>query len=125
MLAFDLLAERKIAEALSRGELDNLPGHGRPLALDDDRLVPEDLRVAYRILKNAGYVPPEVECFRAVAELERLVDDTTDGEQRRLAQIKLDLLRARLEQAKPGAGSNVHVQRQYRDRLLGRLSRGR
>ena len=28
---FDLIAEQKIAEAIARGELDNLPGAGRPL----------------------------------------------------------------------------------------------
>ena len=43
----DFLAEQRIAEAVSRGELDQLPGQGRPLALDDDPLMPEDLRVAY------------------------------------------------------------------------------
>jgi Domain of unknown function (DUF1992) len=51
---FDLIAEQKIAEAIARGELDHLPGAGRPLELDDDALVPEDLRIAVRILKNAG-----------------------------------------------------------------------
>ena len=56
---FDLIAEQKIAEAIARGELDNLPGAGRPLNLDDDALIPEELRLAYRILKNAGYVPPD------------------------------------------------------------------
>ena len=56
----DFLAERRIAEAVSRGELDGLPGAGRPLELDDDRLVPEDQRVANRILRNAGIAPPEV-----------------------------------------------------------------
>ena len=56
----EFIAEQKIAEAVSRGELDNLPGEGRPLELDDDALIPEDLRLAYRILKNAGFVPPEV-----------------------------------------------------------------
>lgn len=53
---FDLIAERKIAEAFARGEFDDLPGAGRSLELDDDTLVPEDLRAAYRILKNAGFV---------------------------------------------------------------------
>ena len=57
---FDLLAERRVAEAIARGELDDLPGAGRPLDLDDDALVPEELRAAYRILKNAGIAPPEV-----------------------------------------------------------------
>ena len=56
----DFLAERRIAEAVSRGEFDDLPGAGRPLELDDDVLVPEELRVAHRILKNAGVAPPEV-----------------------------------------------------------------
>jgi hypothetical protein len=60
MFAFELIAERKIEEALARGELDGLPGAGRPLDLEDDALVPEDLRMAYRILKNAGFVPQEV-----------------------------------------------------------------
>ena len=49
------LAERKIEEAIERGELDDLPGAGQPLDLDDlDPLLPEELRMAYRILKNAG-----------------------------------------------------------------------
>ena len=56
----DFLVERKLAEAVSRGELDDLPGQGKPLDLADDPLVPEDLRLAYRILKNAGFVPEEV-----------------------------------------------------------------
>lgn len=50
------LAERKIEEAIARGEFDNLPGAGRPLDLDDeDPLWPEEVRMARRILKNAGY----------------------------------------------------------------------
>jgi hypothetical protein len=51
----DFLVEQKLLEAVSRGEFDDLPGAGRPLDLDDDPLVPEELRLAYRILKNAGY----------------------------------------------------------------------
>ena len=61
MLALELLAERKIAEAVSRGEFDDLPGAGRPLDLEDDALIPEELRMAYRILKNAGFTPKEVQ----------------------------------------------------------------
>ena len=53
------LAEARIREAIEAGELDNLAGRGRPLQLDDDRLVPEGLRAGYRLLKNAGYLPPE------------------------------------------------------------------
>jgi hypothetical protein len=87
----DFLAERRIAEAIANGELDELPGKGRPLELDDDALVPEDLRLAYRILKNAGFVPPEVQTLNQIAELERLA-----GLDSRAAR-KLALLRTRIE----------------------------
>ena len=95
----DFLAEQKIAEAVSRGELDDLPGQGQPLALDDDRLIPEDLRLAYRILKNGGFVPAEVETLNEIAQLERLaVDDAaSDAAARAKALKKLALLRTRIE----------------------------
>ena len=94
----DLIAERKIAEALARGELDDLPGAGRPLQLDDDALVPEDLRAAYRILKNAGFVPPEVETLKDVAQLESLIHSADqDAAARSRALRKLALLRTRIE----------------------------
>jgi hypothetical protein len=49
------LAERRIGEAIERGEFDDLPGAGQPLDLDDlDPLLPEELRMAWRILRNAG-----------------------------------------------------------------------
>ncbi len=73
MLALELIAERKIAEAVERGDFDDLPGRGRPLAIEEDPLVPEDLRMAYRILKNAGYVPAELEgCSKGEKKLSLL-----------------------------------------------------
>ncbi len=92
----DFLAERKLAEAVSRGELDNLPGAGEPLALVDDPLVPEDLRLAYRILKNAGFVPPEVERINEIGELERLVSSCPQDAK---AARKLALLKTHIESA--------------------------
>jgi Domain of unknown function (DUF1992) len=59
-IGLDALVERRIAAAIARGEFDDLPGAGKPLPLDDDALVSEDLRIALRILKNAGFVPPEL-----------------------------------------------------------------
>ena len=93
---FDSIAERKIAEAIAAGELDGLPGAGRPLELDDDSHVPEDLRAAYRILKNAGYVPPEVQTLNQIAQLERLVNETPEDERLRVLK-KIALLRTAAE----------------------------
>jgi hypothetical protein len=69
LAAFNELVERRIAEAMREGQFDGLPGEGRPLDLDDDALVPEDLRVAHRILRNAGFLPPAVQALRDVSDL--------------------------------------------------------
>ena len=89
----EFIAEQRIAEAIAKGELDGLPGTGRPLDLEDDALIPEELRLAYRILKNAGYVPPEVETLNQIAQLERIA---LDGGNARAVK-KLALLKARIE----------------------------
>jgi hypothetical protein len=94
----DFIAEQRIAEAVSKGELDDLPGAGQPLDLEDDKLVPEELRLAYRILKNAGYVPPELETLKEIEQLEALVaDGDSDAASRSRAIRKLALLRTRIE----------------------------
>lgn len=96
---FALLVENRIADAIARGEFDNLPGAGKPLDLDDDALVPEEERIAFRIMRNAGCLPPEVERF---AELERLLatlggDDETDPERHAAAARRLRVLVMQLE----------------------------
>lgn len=67
--AFETLIEQRIREASARGEFDDLPGAGQPMPLDDDLLVPEEVRVAHRILKNAGYVPPEAQQLSEINQL--------------------------------------------------------
>jgi hypothetical protein len=87
----EFIAEQRIAEAIANGELDDLPGAGRPLELDDDALIPEELRLAHRILKNAGYVPPELETLNEIAQLERIAMGNAT------AVEKLALLKAKIE----------------------------
>jgi hypothetical protein len=62
--ALDELVESRIRDAQQRGEFAGLPGEGRPLPEEDLTGVPETLRVAHRILKNAGCVPAEVAALR-------------------------------------------------------------
>jgi len=94
----DFLAEQAIQDAIARGELDDLPGAGRPLDLDDDAHVPEELRLAYRILKNAGYVPAELETLKEIDQLEALVSGAdVDAAARARAVKKLALLRTKIE----------------------------
>ncbi len=84
---FQRIAERKILEAIERGEFDNLKNKGKPLDLDDDKLVPEDLRMAYRILKNNGFLPPEMEVKKEILSLKELIE-TIDDDKERIKKIR-------------------------------------
>lgn len=116
MSTLDAIAERRIAEAQARGEFDDLPGAGAPLELGDDALVPEDLRAAYRVLRNAGYVPPELEASAGIREIEQLLNRIEDDAERArlLSRIGFLLSRAR-------AGRNLRVEDAYLERLAARL----
>ena len=120
MLLFDLIAEQRIAEAMERGEFDDLPGAGEPLALHDDPLIPEDLRLAYRVLKNAGFVPPELEAHKEIRLLEDLLATLGEGEAATRAARKLRLLRVDLAEHRIG-GAKFRAGSHYLDRILRRL----
>lgn len=121
MSAFDDIAESRIRDAIGRGELDGLPGAGRPLELEDERLVPEELRVAYRILRNAGFVPPEIELRRDIASVEQLLLAATGPEARGTALRRLELLRLRLDASRRGLG-HLALERDYYEKLADRLA---
>lgn len=57
---WESLTERLIREAQERGDFDDLPGHGRPLQLDDDPREGE-MGLAYHLLRNARVAPPWIE----------------------------------------------------------------
>lgn len=96
MHAFEQLAERRIAEALARGDLDNLPGMGQPLCLDDDASIPAEFRMAYRILRNAGFIPEEVWLKREIAELARAARELDCDRERAALSKRFDYLQAKL-----------------------------
>ncbi len=124
MHIFDLLAEQRIADAVARGELDDLPGAGRPLDLDDDPMVPEDLRLAYRILKNAGLVPPELELRRQIRDVESLIGSLERETPAAAAALrKLELLRMKLDESSGLRGAGTC--RSYEGKLLSALGRTR
>lgn len=75
MWLLDEWAERHISEAQAKGELDNLPGQGQPLKLDDDSAVPAELRLGFRLLKNAGYLPAELEDRKEALTVARLLQN--------------------------------------------------
>lgn len=123
-----MVAEQRILEAIGRGEFDGLPGSGRPLDLDEDMTVPEELRVAYRILKNGGFLPREVEMRREIHDVRELVRATA-GEARGAAERRLQYLLMCLEMQRGGEGLPATAEAylaQVRDRIgRGALEAGR
>lgn len=121
MWIIDQLVEQHIANATQKGEFENLPGHGKPLILDDDSGVPEELRVCYRLLKNSGYLPPELEQHREALELQQLMDTLcSDDEQYEHHLKRLALLELKLKQA----GFNTDFLNScYRDQIKSRVER--
>lgn len=80
-MSIESAIEQKIKEAMARGEFDNLPGSGKPLDLDAYFNTPEDLRMAFSMLKSNDFVPEEVEIFKEIAEIsEKLKISTDDSE---------------------------------------------
>lgn len=71
------IAENRIREAIAKGEFENLPGAGKPLRLEEYFSTPEDLRVAFSILKNANCLPAEVELLNEISRLEQAIGETS------------------------------------------------
>jgi hypothetical protein len=84
---FSRIAERKIAEAMARGEFDNLPGAGKPLDIEDLSHVPEELRMSYKLLKNANILPEELQLQQECVQLHDLLHACREaGEQERISR---------------------------------------
>jgi hypothetical protein len=96
---FARVAEERIREAQREGAFDNLPGKGKPLLLEDQSLIPEDLRMSYHILKNAHVLPPGAELRKEIQTLQDLLKYVEDESERKAVakeiewkMIRLDLL---------------------------------
>jgi len=69
-------------ESIGRGEFDNPPDTGKPLASDYDALVLPELRAAYRVLKNAGYAPRDLQLRSEISDLEAFLATVDDSPSR-------------------------------------------
>lgn len=84
--------EKRIQEAIARGEFDNLPGKGKPLDLRAWEKTPPHLRMGYTLLKNAGMAPVEVQAKQEIAEIREQLADTEDPEEKRRLTNRLNAL---------------------------------
>ena len=119
--AIRIIAERKISEAIEEGLLNIESWRNRPLPPSNDSLIPEDLRIAYKMLKNGGYLPPEIETKKEIQQLEDLIAATED-EHTRVKQIKkLNYLVMKLD-AQRGGSTTLENQKAYYRKVVEKLS---
>ncbi|MBW2107701.1 MAG: DUF1992 domain-containing protein [Deltaproteobacteria bacterium] len=121
MICFEKIAERRIREAIDNGALDDLPGAGKPLVLEDDSHVPEDLRVAYKILKNAGFVPPEISLRKEISQVEDLLANMEDTKAKYRQIKKLNYLIMKLNMMRSVPVTFDKNQR-YEEKLIERFA---
>jgi len=103
MDSFARIAEQRIREALENGEFDNLKGQGKPIIFEDETWIPEDLRMAYRFLKNAGCIPPELEARSEVVNLFSVMNTLDDDKERlkKIRELNFKLLKLNMARKKP------------------------
>lgn len=119
MRLLDALVEQRIAAAAARGQFDDLPGTDTQQVLADGLLVPEEVWVANRILKNAGFVPPAVEQLRALCDLQKELRAVSDRVTRCQLEAKMLALDMALESLR---GSPMVMLREYCRRIDERVS---
>ncbi|MET6676045.1 DUF1992 domain-containing protein [Citrobacter amalonaticus] len=120
MWLLDQWAERHIIDAQRKGEFEDLRGAGEPLVLEDNSHVPVELRAGYRLLKNAGCLPPELEQRKeAIQLLDLLKGLSQDDPQYLEVSRRLSLLELKLRQA---GLSTEFLRGEYADKLLHKIN---
>lgn len=89
---FTKLVEQRIQAAQRNGEFEDLQGSGKPIEFADDSRIPEDLRLAYKMLKNADYATHEIEIKKQILKTEDLLDGMPDDREKYKAIKKLNYL---------------------------------
>lgn len=117
---FDKIAEQKIREAMEQGEFDDLPGRGEPLNLEDDSHLPQDLRLAYKILKNADCLPPELELRKQIHTTETLLAGIQDTQEKYKQMKKLNYLMMKLSMTRKGS-LMIEENEQYYRKVLDKI----
>ena len=117
---FEKIIEARIKKAQEEGSFENLPGSGQPLLLEDDRHIPEDLRMAYKVLKNADCLPPEVQLRKEIRTTEDLLAGMTDTAQKYRIIKKLNFLILKLN-ALRDANAAFDIPQRYYAEVVDRL----
>ncbi|WP_059172481.1 DUF1992 domain-containing protein [Bacillus sp. FJAT-27445] len=121
---FQIISEERIKKAYADMEFEHLPGFGKPLPPDELAGVPDELRMAYRVLKNGGYTDEAKTLRQEMASIESIIVQSTDDTERASMQKKLNqkLLQYNSLMAKRGAKTNSSVFKNYSAKVIKKLT---
>lgn len=117
---FDQIIEKRILAAQKKGEFEKLPGAGKPIVFENDSHISEDLRLAYKILKNANCVPPEIELKKEIRRTEELLENTEDVKEKYRILKKLNFIIMKINTLRDTSVS-FEVPQKYLEKISGRV----
>ena len=82
IVSIEKFIDEQISKAIKAGEFDNLSGKGKPLDLRAYFETPEELRLAYSVLKSNDFAPQEVEVLKEIDALKKRLASCTDEEEK-------------------------------------------
>lgn len=119
---FEALVEERIKKAQKEGAFDDLEGKHKPLKFEDQH-VPEELRLAHKILKNSGFLPPEVELKKKISHAEHLLETIQmDSPERLKTQKKLNYLTTKLSTLRGDRPLSPVALDAYHDNIVKKIS---
>jgi hypothetical protein len=118
------IAEQRIKEAMEEGQFDDLPGKGEPLVYEDDSRVPEDLRLAYKVLRNANCIPPELWLKQEIRQLEDLLSVLKDEKEKymQIKRLNFQILKLNMLRKRP---ITFEENQYYYEQVVGKLGNKR
>jgi hypothetical protein len=119
-LGFDRIIEERIRRAQQKGEFENLEGTGKPLIFENDGHVAGELRLAYKILKNADCLPPEIELKNEIKCTEDLLSGMEDTAEKYRTLKKLNFLILKLNSI-GNMPIDLEMPQKYSGKLVERL----
>jgi hypothetical protein len=117
---FDKIVEERIRSAQRKGDFENLDGAGKPLKLEEDRHIAEELRLSYKILKNADCLPPEIELKKEIERTEDLLRDMEETAEKYSTLKKLNFLIMKLN-AMRNKSVDFEIPQQYSASMVERF----
>ncbi len=119
---FEKIVEERILRAQKNGAFEDLPGAGKPLRLEENGHIPEDLRLAHKILKNADCLPPELETQKEIRQTEELLAGMEDTAEKYHTMKKLNFLIMKLNTIR-NTSVNLDMDQVYMAKLTERFGK--